>query len=157
VHVVENQHEAAALRESAEQARDGAVREVAFDRDLGLTRLTQARKDRGELAAMADAHAVQARLVKRREVRVERVHEDRERDLALELGGTAREDEMPAFLGTGDEGPQQRGLADPRLTRDPEQRRALVVEPRECCFDRLELLRPTDEFQRIDRHVLALS
>ncbi len=139
VQVVEHEHQPTRCREAIEQARDRPMGQVALDRGLRLTGRAQAREDRPELGAVAHAHPVETRFVDGGEVGVEGVDKYRERHLALELGGTAGQDEVTRLLTAGNQRAQKRGLADPRLPRDADQRGALVLKAFEGGVHRLEL------------------
>ena len=63
-----------------------------------------------------------------RDVIVERVDPDAERQLALELGAAAREDEVPALLAALRELLEQACLADPRFAAQRDEGRPPPAE-----------------------------
>jgi hypothetical protein len=72
------------------------------------------------------------------DVLVQRVYEDRERQLTLELRRRAPEDKVPAQLSTSCKLAEQTRLADPRLAHDLDCGRRASVELIERLLERLE-------------------
>ena len=110
--VVEDQHERLRPRELLQQRADGAVQAVAL---VAAGRPGQRREDVDELGARGVVEVRQAARVEAVQVLVERVDEDAERQVALELGRAAGQDEAALGVGARLELGQQPGLAHPRL------------------------------------------
>ena len=132
LHVVEDEDETAAAGEPAQQVRERPVRSVplAVAGDRG-SRVGERREDRRELRQVLDPPHLEARVVEGSQVRVERIEENRERQVALELARGAAEDEVPVAFGAGAELVEQARLADAGLAADAEQPRSAVAEPLE--------------------------
>ena len=79
------------------------------------------------------------------DVLVERVDEDPERQVELELPGPAREDEVPACVCTGGQLGEEARLADSRLADQLERRGSSPADLGEETVDRAELRRAADE------------
>ncbi len=79
------------------------------------------------------------------DVLVERVDEDPERQVELELTGPAGEDEVRACVCTGGELGEEARLADSRLADQLERRGVSPADPGEETVDRAELGRTADE------------
>ena len=122
VHVVQREHQRLRGREPAEQLEHGAMRAVALggEHRRGGLEIGERREYAGELRRL---QAAQAACVERSQVRVERVDERAVGQVALELGGPAREHEHPAAAGVVLQRAQQARLADPGLARDGDDRR----------------------------------
>ena len=76
---------------------------------------------------------------------VERVHEDPERQVALELRGGTAEDELPTLVRSRSELGEQARLPDPRLSNELDGRGAAALEIREEALERAELRGAPDE------------
>ncbi len=114
--VVEDQHERLRARELLEHRAHGAVQAVAL---LPLGRDTGERgEDVAELCARVVVERGEATWVEPVQVLVERIDEDPERQVGLELGRAARQDQAALRVGAGLERAQQPRLADPRLAGD---------------------------------------
>ena len=112
--VVEQKHERLGAGERFEQPADRAVRAVA----VSGARPVATRQRREDLRELAECVLVEiAELVRREapQVLVQRIDEDGEGQLALELGGAPREHEPAAPVGAQPQLGEQTGLADPRL------------------------------------------
>ena len=83
---------------------------------------------------------------------VERIHEDGERQIALELRRGSREDELPPRIRAGGELGQQTRLADARLTDQQHRRRAVLIELVQQSIERTHLLGAADEVLGMHRH-----
>ena len=79
------------------------------------------------------------------DVLVERVDEDPERQVELELTGPAGEDEVRACVCTGGQLGEEARLADSRLADQLERRGSSLADLREETVDRAELRRAADE------------
>ncbi len=73
------------------------------------------------------------------DVLVERVDEDPERQVELELPGPPREDEVPARVGTGGKLGEEARLADSRLADQLERRGFSPADLGEETVDRIDL------------------
>ena len=98
VHVVQSEHERLGCRHPLEQLPHRAMRAVALvlEGRLAARRNRTARGDPRELAAHIAVERVEAARVETGDVLVERVHEDPEGQVALELRGAAREHDAAA-------------------------------------------------------------
>ena len=81
----------------------------------------------------------------RADVGVERVDPDAVGEVALELGGGAREDEVALRLGPLAQLAQEPRLADPRVAGDGQARQAILLEGAERLPELLELGLPPDQ------------
>ena len=88
-------------------------------------------------------------------VLVERVDEERERQIALELGCRAGEDEMPLGVRPSAELGQEPRLADARLADEQNGDRAPPIELGQRSIQRAELLRTPDEVAGLRAHLPA--
>ena len=117
--IVEHEHERLRRREPVEQRPHGTVAAIALVLGRGLA-AARTRRQRWEDVRELGLDVI----VEHREpfrfqalhVLVQRIHEDRERQVALELGCRPRKDEIAALLGASGELPEQPRLADPGLT-----------------------------------------
>src|SRR5207253_11198950 len=98
------------------------------------------REDVRELRAHVFVQADQATRIEPPQILVERIHEDRERQVSLELRRGAHEDESPARVGATGELVEQTGLADPRLPYELDRGRASLIDVGEDMIQRTELL-----------------
>ena len=105
-----------------------------------------------ELRAHVVVEAGEARRAEPSHVLVERVHEDRERQVALELGRRAGEHEVPRASGASGELGQQAGLADSRLADEQDRGRAALVELGQRPIERAQLLGAPDEVVGLQGH-----
>jgi hypothetical protein len=80
-----------------------------------------------------------------RDVVVQRVHEDRERQVPFQLGRRTGQDELPAPLRAGGQLPQQPRLADPRLPRQLDHARTAPAELSENLVDGPKFLGAPDQ------------
>ena len=81
----------------------------------------------------------------RADVGVEGIDPDAVGEVALELRGRAREDEVPLRLGPLAQLAQEAGLADPRVAGDGQAREAILVERAERLPELIELGLPPDQ------------
>ena len=114
--VVEQEHQRLGVGERLQELADRAVHPVA----VGLRRrcagaVGERREHLAELVARVVDQLPQAPRLERVEVVVERVDEDRERQLALELRGAAGEHELPAPVGALGQLREHARLADAGL------------------------------------------
>ena len=98
-----------------------------------------------ELAAHLVAQRRDEPRVQPGDVLVERVDEDPERQVALQLGRAAAEDRAAAGVGALGQLGQQAGLADPRLALDHERSRPTVAQLAEGAIDRFQFGGAPDE------------
>ena len=81
----------------------------------------------------------------RADVGVEGIDPDAVGEVALELRGRAREDEVPLRLGPLAQLAQEAGLADPGVAGDGEAGEAILVEGAERLPELIELGLPPDQ------------
>ena len=121
VHVVEHEDERPVAREQLEQRTDRAVRAVPLVRrrfPRASVRPSQRRDDLADLEREVRLPSVLEVELLGGHVGIECVHPGTERQLALELGRRAGEDERTCLLGTGSELGEQPCLADPGVALD---------------------------------------
>ncbi len=97
----------------------------------------------GEAAPLEPAHVL-----------VERVHEDGERQVALELRRGAREDELPSRVRASGELGQQTRLSDARLADQNDCGRAALIELGQDLIERAHLLGAPNKALGMQGHVL---
>ena len=111
--------------------------------DRGVVRPSGPR-ERGEHARELAEHVVVQRLetvwLEAPQVLVERIDEDPEGEVALELRRGAGEHGVPALVGAARELGEQARLADAWLADQLDQRRPAFVELRQCLVDPAELV-----------------
>lgn len=142
VDVVEHEHDRPRLRERLEQGAHGAVASVPLvldRRSVADGQAGQRRKHGGELCADIILEVVQALRIQAVDVLVERVDEDPERQVELELPGSPREDEVPARVGTDSELGEKPRLADSGLPDHFERRGLSPSDLGEEAVHRVEL------------------
>ena len=119
MHVVEREHHRLALGQPLEQAPHRVVQPVALGAltaaGLAPVLAGQRREDRRELGHQALVQRPQERGLQRAQVVVERVDDQPERDVALELGGAALEHQVAPVLALAAKLREQPGFADARL------------------------------------------
>ena len=148
VDVVEDQHQRLRRREPLEQLPDRAVGAVALVLERDLARLGVL-GERWQDARQLRPHVVLDRLEAARlegaDVLVERVHEDPEREVDLELRGTPGEDDLAGVVGERGELGDQPRLADSRLSEDRQRRRSRVRQPAHSTVQRVDFIDSSDE------------
>jgi hypothetical protein len=157
VEVVEHEHERLRRRELLEQRAHGAVAAIALvlERHLATAReRRQRRKDVRELRLDVVLEGGQPIRSEASHVLVERIDEDRERQVALELGGRAREDEVVSGIGANRQLGQEARLADARLADEQDRGRATLIELGQDSIQRAQLLRAPDEVVGSQGHFL---
>ena len=125
VDVVEDEHHWLGLRKRLEQNTDGAVAAVPLVLDRRPSsgcEASQRWEDGRELRPYVVFERVEAARVEAVDVLVERVDEDPEREVELELRRPARQDEVPALVCTGSQLREQARLPDSRLAHQLERR-----------------------------------
>ena len=148
VKVVKDENESVRLREPLEQRAYRAVASIALvlkRRLLFARELRQRRKDMRKFSAHVVGEARELFRVETLDVLIKRIHEHRERQVALELRGRPEEDELPAQLGARRELPQQPRLADPGLPHQLDSARAASIELVEALLESIELVRTPDD------------
>ena len=149
VEVVEHEHERLRRRELLEQRAHRAVAAVALVLERHVAARSPSAVSDGKTCASSvrtsSSSAPSRRGSSPSQVLVERVHEDRERQVALELGCRAGEDELPARVRASGELGEQARLADPRLADQLDRRGATAIELVEEPIERTELLGAPDE------------
>jgi len=91
-----------------------------------------------------------------RDVLVQRIDEDRERQVALEFGGRSSEHDVTASLGAGGKFSQEPRLADPRLASQPHRPGTASIQLIQELLDRTEFVGPPHEVPRTQRHTLPV-
>ena len=132
--IVEDQDERLRRREHLQQLAHGAVRAVALvleRRPAPAVERRQAREDVRELRASLVVEMLEAPWVEAFGVLVERVDEDPERQIPLELRRGPGEDELPARVGALRELGEQAGLADAGLADELDRGGEALLEFRE--------------------------
>ena len=121
--IVEDDDDRLRLGEPLEQVANGAVPAIALvaDRRAGAVAVAQRGKDRAELLAVLVGGELDLAGVGG-QVGVECLGDDPERQITLELGRLAMEDDVPALLASAAKLGQQTCLADPRLAFDCQAR-----------------------------------
>ena len=149
VEVVEQQRQRPLARQQLEQrAQRTVVAEALRCRGGGGRVRRMPVRGRGQDRAELRAERLDPPRVQRGDVVVERGDRERERHLALVLGGAARERQQPRGAGALGGGLQQRGLADPRLADDHQHARASGADVVERPLHRLQLRIASYEIHR---------
>ena len=141
--VVQHEDEWPRLCEVLEQRAHRTVTAIALMLERHLARSRERRKrreDLRELRAHVLVQAGQATRIEPPQILVERIHEDRERQVSLELRRGADEDEPPARVGATGELGEQTGLADPRLPYELDRGGASLIDLGEDLIQRTALL-----------------
>ena len=143
---IEHEHERLGLGEHLQQPPHRAVRTEAVVLRPGRRGSARERRQHlAELRADVGRERVEPPRLERLHVVVERVGEDAEREVALELGGASREHEQPALLAARLERVEQAGLADAGLADDGQGAGAPPLQPDQRVVDGRELSRSPDE------------
>jgi hypothetical protein len=146
VQVVEDEHERPLVGDQLEEPAHRAVRAVALIGERGdAGRRPHRRQQLAELALELVVPPVVLGERVRGDVGVERVDEDAERDLLLELGRRPGEDDVPALRGARAQRTEEARLADPRLALDGQAPGRRAVERVEHPLETLELRAAPDE------------
>ena len=142
--VIEEKDERLGACERLEQPADRPVCAVA----VTGARTVHTRQRREDLPELTERVRVEVAEIVRREaaqVLVQRIDEDREGQLALEVGGTPRAHEPAAPVGAQPELGEQARLADPRLPLQLQRSRAPPLELGQGSFERTELSGPSND------------
>ena len=137
--VVEREQQRLAPRQSLEHAPDRVVQPVALGalapahRAVGVAR--KRREDRGELARHVVVEGAQHGRLERSEVVVQRVDDQPERDVSLELGRAAVQDQIATVLATPAQLREQARLADAGLADDLHAPRVAGGQLIECFLE----------------------
>jgi hypothetical protein len=115
VEVVEQQGHRPLAREQLQQCAEGAVAAEALAGARCRRRGARERRRRRQRRGQVGADGLDAAGMHRRDVVVERIHHEPERDVALVLGRAAVEDEQAGGPRAPGQGVQERALADPGL------------------------------------------
>ena len=146
--VIEHEHERRAGGDALEQLAHGPVGAVALvlQRRTGCGLLARHRREHQlELGAHLAVERAQAARLQARDELVERVDEDPERQVGLELRRAAAEHDVPARVGVGGELGEQARLADPGVAHQQRRRRPCPLQPLHRVFQRAELRGAPDE------------
>ncbi len=136
------------VRELLEEQPHGAVAAIPLLLDRDPTPADWCRKrwkDGGELGSDVLAKHVESSWVERLEKLVQRVHEDREGQILLELRRAARHHGVPTRVCPCSELGEETGLANARLAHQLQCRRCAAVEVVEEAIEGGELLGAPDE------------
>jgi len=109
------------------------------------------REDMRELRSNLVVEYSEPLRVQAAEVLIERIDEDGEGQVVLELRRRPAENEVPADLGASGELPEKTGLADPGFARHLERARAALIELVEKALERIELVGASDEVAKHDQ------
>ena len=142
VDVVEDEHERARRGQPREQLAHRAMRPVALVLQQARPVIARGRDRRQHVRDLAERLVAQARQhprVEARDVLVERVDEDPERQVALELGRAAVQDDAATGGRARVQLRQQPRLADARLALDQQRRRLAALERVEREVDGIQL------------------
>jgi hypothetical protein len=154
VQVVEDQHEWLLGRQQREQLAHGAVAAVALVDARVLRR--RERRERGKHGRELRDHVARERRdatrIEAAHVLVERVDEDPEGHVDLELGCASGQHEVAAGISALRQLGEQARLADPGLADQLEHDGTMLVERVERVSDRAELVRATDQTFASERH-----
>jgi hypothetical protein len=145
VHVVEDHHHGLAHRHALEQRTHGPVRVEALVLQAAGAGRRGRRQHARELSDAVADQLLEPALAQARDVVVQCVDPDRERQLALELGAAADEHGVPPRGRPFGELGQQAGLADARFAADHDPARTRGAERVERLVQCCELLPPPDE------------
>ena len=126
VHVVEHQRDRLRVRELLQKPTHRLVAPKPLFGDGGRRRCVRVRRHRREDGCQLGAHLCQASGVQRRQMMIQRVQYDAERQVELVLGRPPLQHEHPPRLGDAAKRLQQGALADPRLTQERDDRGATV-------------------------------
>ncbi len=158
VQVVEDQHQRLGRSEQLEQLAHravGAVPLVLQRRPAAVVERAEARKDVRELRASLAVQTLEPPRVEPFGVLVERVDEDPERQIALELRRGAGEHQVAAPVGARGELGEQARLADARLPDELDRAGEALLEIRQDLVEHVELRGTPDEFLRRGDHVAS--
>jgi hypothetical protein len=143
VEVVEQEDERPGVGKLLEQRAHGTVAAVALVLECNPARgreCRQRREDVGELGADVFVQTGQAIRIESLQVLVERIHEDREGQISLELRRGAREEESPTRIRASRELCQQARFPDPGLPDELDRGRTTLIDLGEDLIEPAELL-----------------
>ena len=146
--VVEHEDQGPRLRQLLEQRAHRPVTAVALVLECDAARCPE-RRERREDVRKLRAHVFvqlgQAVGTEPAQILVERVHEDRERQVALELRSRAGQDKAPALVSGMRELGEKAGLANPGLPDEGDGGRNPLIDLAEHLVERAELLGAANE------------
>ena len=142
--VVEDEHDGLARGERLEQRADRAVRAVALVLQAGGD-AADGGHDRGELGQLVADEPLQPVDAEECGVLGQRVLPDAERQLALEFGRAAVEDQRSGPVGAGRQLVEQPRLADPALAAERDHGALAVFEPVQRGVDGREFRAPSEQ------------
>ena len=146
--VVEHENQRPRLRQLLEQRAHRPMTAVPLVLECDAARCPESgerRKDVRKLRAHVFVQHGQAVGSKPAQILVERVHEDRERQVALELRRRAGQDEAPALVGGMRELGEQTCLANPGLPDEGDRGWDPLIDLAEHLVERAELLGAADK------------
>jgi hypothetical protein len=124
---------------------------LVLERDLAVVgERPQRREDMRELRSNLVVEGGEPLRLQAAEVLIERIDEDGERQVVLELRRRPAKNEVPVDLGTSGELPEKTRLADPRFASHLDRARAASIELVEEPLERIELLGTSDELTKQD-------
>jgi hypothetical protein len=147
VQVVEREHDRGARGEQLQQRAQRVVGAVA----LGLQRRRSLVREAGQDAAevgQASLERTQRLPSQRVHVVVQRVHEQPERQIALQLGRPTLQDQAIALVGSLAQRGQESRLSDARLAREREHRRGPALELLQQLVEERQLPDPSHDSVR---------
>ena len=146
--VVEHEHERLRRRKPFEQRAHGTVAPVALVLQSHLTlgrECGQRREDVCELRSDVVVESLQAAPFDSAQVLVESIHEDRKRQVALELRRRSGEDEVSPVIRASSELGQETRLSDAGLSDELDRCRDPLIELVQDSIKRVDLRRTTYE------------
>src|SRR5215211_5968660 len=130
---------------------------LVLERDLALGERPQRREDVPKLRSNLVVERGEPLWVQAAEVLVERIDENGERQVVLELRRRPAKNEVPADLGASGELPEKTRLADPRFALHLDRALAASIELLEKPLERFELVRTPDKVPGNQDHALWVS
>jgi hypothetical protein len=157
VEVVKDEDERPRLREPLEQRPHRTMAAVALVLGRHLVAAgerPQRREDLPEFLLGIVVKDGELSRLQSGDVLVQRIDEDRERQVALEFGCRSRENDVTASLGPSGKFSQEPRLADPRLASQLNRPTAASIQLVQEPLDRTEFVGPPHEVPSTQRHAL---
>ncbi len=145
VHVIERQHHWLAPGQPLEHVADRVMQPVALRALTGSARAAavwprQGGEDRGKLGQRVLVEGAEHRRFHRRQIVVERVDDQPERDVTFEFGGAALEHQVAPILAPAAQLRQEPRFADSRLARDLDEPRLSGRQLIQCYIEFTQLV-----------------